>query len=195
MISNAEILIIGGSETTATLLSGVTFLLLTHPDCLKKATEEVRASFASEQGITLGSVSGLAYMLACLNEALRMYPPIANGLPRKTPDGGAEIIGSFVPGGVSDKAFFSILYVLTHDFKTDVAIHHWSLYRREKYFRHATEFHPERFLDDPEFANDCRDVLQPFHIGPRACLGRKYVIIDSLSSSMITLTTEKSRVR
>ena len=32
---------------------------------------------------------------------------------------------------------------------------------------------PERFLGDERYANDVRDVLQPFHIGPRNCIGRK----------------------
>ncbi|KAG5301951.1 cytochrome P450 monooxygenase [Histoplasma ohiense] len=30
----------------------------------------------------------------------------------------------------------------------------------------------ERFLGDPKFANDKRDMIQPFHVGPRNCLGR-----------------------
>jgi cytochrome P450 len=33
---------------------------------------------------------------------------------------------------------------------------------------------PERWLDDapPEFKKDSLDVLQPFHVGPRGCLGK-----------------------
>lgn len=40
-------------------------------------------------------------MLACLNEALRVYPPVPTGLPRVTPAGGRTILGRFVPQGVS----------------------------------------------------------------------------------------------
>ncbi|KAK2766542.1 hypothetical protein FQN53_006680, partial [Emmonsiellopsis sp. PD_33] len=33
-------------------------------------------------------------------------------------------------------------------------------------------YHPERFLGDVRFATDKREVLQPFHVGPRNCIGR-----------------------
>lgn len=99
--ANAGILIIGGSETTATLLSGVTFLLLTNPNALKKLTEEVRSAFKSEDEIDFVSVSNLTYMLACLDEALRMYPPVPTGLPRVVPKGGAVVCGNHIPENVS----------------------------------------------------------------------------------------------
>lgn len=101
LIANAEILIIGGSETTASLLSGVTYLLLTNPIPHQKLKEEVRTVFQSQEEIDLISVSKLPYMLACLDEAMRMYPPIANGLPRVCPEGGAKVIGEYVPANVS----------------------------------------------------------------------------------------------
>lgn len=99
--ANASTLIIAGSETTATLLAGITYLLLANPDCLKRVTEEVRSTFKSDDEITLSSVSDLEYMLACLNEGLRCYPPAPLGLPRVVPRGGATISGVVVPEGVS----------------------------------------------------------------------------------------------
>jgi cytochrome P450 len=98
--ANAGGLTIAGSETTATLLNGVTYLLLTHPDNLQKVTDEIRSSFQSTKEITLTSVNGLTYMLACLNEALRLYPPVPIGLPRVTPVGGTAIAGTFIPQDV-----------------------------------------------------------------------------------------------
>lgn len=100
MIANAEILIIGGSETTASLLSGVTYLLLTNPEAHDKLKAEVRSVFQTREDINLISVNNLPYMLACLDEAMRMYPPIANGLPRQIPDGGATIMGQHIASKV-----------------------------------------------------------------------------------------------
>ncbi|KAL4896135.1 cytochrome P450 [Aspergillus ambiguus] len=154
LVANAEILIIGGSETTASLLSGVTYLLLENEDAYRKLVTEVRSTFETEDDITLVSVNRLSYMLACLDEALRMYPPIANGLPRTTPKDGAQVLGEYIPGN------------------TYVSIHQWALYRREEYFTEPDTYYPERFLGDRKFANDRRDALQPFHVGPRNCLGR-----------------------
>jgi cytochrome P450 len=54
-----------------------------------------------------------------------------------------------------------------------VAVHHWALYHLDSVFAKPFEFHPERFLNDPQFATDKREALQPFHLGPRNCLGRK----------------------
>lgn len=101
LVSNAEILIIGGSETTATLLSGVTYLLLRNPNTYQLLKDEVRSSFDTAENINLTSVNKLPYMLACIEEALRIYPPVANGPPRVCPKGGARILGEYIPEGVS----------------------------------------------------------------------------------------------
>lgn len=61
--ANAGLLVVAGSETTATLLSGVTYLLLRNPRCLKKVTEEVRSAFESEHDITFSSVQHLPYSM------------------------------------------------------------------------------------------------------------------------------------
>lgn len=104
--SNGNILIIGGSETTATLLSGVTYFLLTNPHVLGKLEDEVRSTFKNEDEIDIVSVNKLTYMLACLDEALRMYPPTPLGLPRVVPQGGELINGQYVPEKVSPVKIF-----------------------------------------------------------------------------------------
>lgn len=101
MVANSGILVLGGSETTATLLSGVTFLLLKHPDVMKKLNDEVRGAFKHEDEIDLISVNKLEYMLAVLDEAMRVYPPVPNGGNRVVPDCGAMVSGKWVTGGVS----------------------------------------------------------------------------------------------
>ncbi|GMG47884.1 unnamed protein product [Aspergillus oryzae var. brunneus] len=100
LTANAETLVVAGSETTATLLSGVTYLLLKNPEAYQRLREEVRSTFSSEDDINLSSAAKLPYMLACVEEALRMYPPGAIGPPRVTPKGGAEILGARIPGRV-----------------------------------------------------------------------------------------------
>ena len=101
LLENANVLLIAGSETTATLLSGCLFLLGSNPDKLAKVVDEVRTEFTKEEEITLNSVSHLPYMLAVLNESLRCYPPVGGCLPRVVPKGGGYINGKFVPQGVS----------------------------------------------------------------------------------------------
>lgn len=70
--SNASLLIIAGSETTATLLSGTTFHLLTNRDKYNKLVGEIREKFSSEEEINMSSVNDLPYLLAVLQEGFRM---------------------------------------------------------------------------------------------------------------------------
>jgi cytochrome P450 len=99
--TNAGLFIVAGSETTASLLTAVTYFLTLNPDVLSKLNQEVRSSFRSESEITLTSAQALPYLMACLNEALRFYPPLAPAAPRVTPQGGAIIDGNVVPEDVS----------------------------------------------------------------------------------------------
>lgn len=69
---NASILIIAGSETTATLLSGVVFQLLSYPKLHERLVKEIRTEFASEDEITLARVNQLTYLIAVLSEGLRI---------------------------------------------------------------------------------------------------------------------------
>jgi cytochrome P450 len=56
--------------------------------------------------------------------------------------------------------------------QTHVAIWHRALYRNPAYFTDPMSFCPERFQGDPRFVGDEREVLQPFHVGKRNCIGR-----------------------
>jgi len=98
-IASGDTVLLGGSETTATLLAGLTYFLLKNPKALKKLTQEIRTKFNSEEEIDFSGVSSLEYMLACIDEAFRLYPPVPGALLRKTrePD---IIAGNMVPPNV-----------------------------------------------------------------------------------------------
>ncbi|KAK4062902.1 hypothetical protein Trihar35433_8697 [Trichoderma harzianum] len=154
LLDNASLLIIAGSETTATTLSGVTYLLLTHPEVLQKTTEEVRSSFSNESEIDLLSVQKLNYMMAALQETLRMYPPVPTAIPRKAQPGGDVICGQYVPEN------------------TVLGIWQWPMYHNAKNFTLPDSYIPERWLGDARFSSDPQDVLQAFSFGPRNCIGK-----------------------
>ena len=104
MVANARLLVLAGSETTATALAGAAYFLATHPAAQKRLAEEVRSSLACEQEIDLPGVSRLRYMLAVLDESMRMFPPVSSQLPRLCRPGGDVICGYSVPEGVSEVA-------------------------------------------------------------------------------------------
>jgi cytochrome P450 len=120
LVSNSAVLVMAGSETTATVLSGVTYWLLRTPEALRKVTNEVRTAFESETEIGFTNTTArLPYMLACLEEGMRIYPPVPSGLVRQTlPGAPTEISGYQVPAGVSSlspspSAFSSLLCLLS----------------------------------------------------------------------------------
>ena len=99
MYSNASAFMIAGTETTATLLSGVTWFLCKNPDVLQKLTAEIRGLGDADQ-LTIANLQKLEYLHCCLEEGLRMYPPVPAASMRLVPKGGAIICDKSVPEGV-----------------------------------------------------------------------------------------------
>lgn len=114
LIANSDLLMVAGSETTATLLSGATYWLLKTPHALKKATEEVRNAFKSEEEITFHEVrTKLPYMAVCLEEALRLFPPVPMSLSRSVPKGPpVQIVGLTIPEKVRNQDVKSAINVV-----------------------------------------------------------------------------------
>ncbi|CAO2658512.1 Nn.00g062350.m01.CDS01 [Neocucurbitaria sp. VM-36] len=155
MTRNADLLVLGGSETTATLLAGTTYLLLKNPRVMKKVVDEVRTTFKAKEEIDAVSVNKLDYMLAVLDEALRIYPPVTKPGNRRVPPCGAFIAGRWVPGG------------------TSVQFQIYSAPYSSSNFHLPECFLPERWLPNQpaQFANDDRAARAPFSAGPRNCIG------------------------
>ncbi|KAI6754807.1 hypothetical protein HG530_012559 [Fusarium avenaceum] len=160
IIENASLLITAGSETTATLLSGTIYYLLTNPDKYKILVNEVRSTFIYEDDITLACIDQLKYLQAVLNEGLRLYPPSPTGLPRLAPVGGRLIEGYWIPEN------------------TSVSMPHQSAYISAFNFKDPHEFIPERWLGDTKYAKDNRDVVHPFSTGSRDCIGKSFAYTE-----------------
>jgi cytochrome P450 len=99
MVADALTFMVAGTETTATLLSGLLYLLLKHPKSMKRLEEEVRA--VKKENLTIEVLSHLPFMAACISEAFRVYPPAPVALFRRIPKGGNAICGEWIPENVS----------------------------------------------------------------------------------------------
>ena len=161
LYANAQILVMAGSETSATLLAVMAYYLMKNPDKLRRLQAEVRTAFASEAEIDFATVSKLPYLVAVISESLRIQPPIPLSIPRFVPHPGATIDGRFVPGG------------------TNLAISQFAAYRSRSNFRDPDRFVPERWLGEERYADDNRDVFQPFSLGPRNCIGRHLAQVET----------------
>ena len=97
IMKTAGSLIIAGSESTATLLSGAIYYLLKNPTSLRKLRSEIDSKFPDDLSeITFAKLASLPYLNAVLQETLRVYPPVPGILPRRTQLGGAVINGHLI---------------------------------------------------------------------------------------------------
>ncbi|KAF3045478.1 hypothetical protein E8E12_007001 [Didymella heteroderae] len=154
MDANASLFMIAGTETTATTLSGLVYMLMRDPATMNKLTAEIRESFASSSDISMERLARLPYLNACIKEAMRIYPSVPVGLPHLTPVEGSTICGQFVPPGVIVSASHLFMYTSPNNFKDPL------------------RFIPERWTGDERFESDKRAAVNPFSVGTRDCLGK-----------------------
>lgn len=146
---NAHVMIVAGSETTATVLASCLYHLMHNGEYLTTLQKEVRGSFDTLDQITGDATQKLPYLHACIEEAMRVYPPVAFGLQRISY--GASVDGNWVPSGAL------------------VSSQNWTINRDARYWQDPDSFKPERWLG--EGFGDNKYATQPFSLGPRACAG------------------------
>jgi hypothetical protein len=102
IIEEACILIFAGMETTAISLIWTFYLLLSNPKTYENLVEELMAAFPDKNTqITYEMCKDLPYLTAVIHESLRLKNPSGVALTRVAPEGGATILGHFIPEGVS----------------------------------------------------------------------------------------------
>lgn len=158
--SNATVILIAGYKTTETSLSALFYRLLSTPGVLKKLQSELFRNFPSIDEITGKKLLSLPYLNGCVNESLRLTPPVAGKFAsRRSP--GAIIEGSYVPKG------------------TEVFTETYTMQRSPQYWHAPDEYRPERWVERGEgspYAQDVHEAFKPFSSGPRACLGREMAL-------------------
>ena len=102
ILAEISIMMNAGSTTTAIALANVMYQLLRNPKCLQRLREELDSVLDEDDVVApYEKVKYLPYLRACLDESLRLWPPTSHGLPRMTPAEGTQILGDYIPGGVT----------------------------------------------------------------------------------------------
>lgn len=140
---DALTMIVGGSEPEASSLSFLFYHLAKSPKKQEKLRDELRKKGFPTEAQTL---QYLPMLNGCINEALRLHPPLPSGCLRTTPPEGLDIDGRVIPG------------------TTTVLTPAYSLGRLESCFEDALEFVPERWCETPEMVRD-KTAWIPFNIG------------------------------
>lgn len=149
-----------GSDTTAIALTHALYYLIKNPRSLEILRKEVADALSEETIAPYAKVKNLPYLKACLDESLRLSPPVSRGVERRTPPGGMEISGESIPGDVA------------------VSVPTYVVHRDPTIFSDPDEFRPERWLEDGEEAKQMRDAFIPFSTGARGCIGRNISMIE-----------------
>ena len=156
-----------GSDTTALAIVTAIYQLAKHPQCLARLRAELDAAFADVEAIRWGpALSSCAYLRACLDEAMRLSPPVGGVLPRLVLDPGATVAGTAVPAGAV------------------VGVPAYALHRDPKAFPDPHRYRPERWTASEAEAVTEADVKRAqhaffaFNIGPRACLGKHLAYVE-----------------
>ncbi len=163
--ASSLVLLIGGSETVATTLTGACLYLLRNSQRLDRLTNEIRNTFATATDISVETTraSHSPYLSACIEEALRIVTPSPFSLARRTSKP-TNIAGYTVPA------------------HTSVGLAQWASFHSPDNFNEPYRFLPERFLSQPTkgypAAFEPNSVFHPWSFGPRNCPGRNLAYIE-----------------
>lgn len=87
MHANADFLMIAGTDTAATQVSGLTYNLLSNPSCMRHLTREIRESFASSSDITVDALARLpvSFLRAISSLVTNLHITVSVSLSRRRP--------------------------------------------------------------------------------------------------------------
>jgi len=172
----SNLLIIAGSDTTSTSMAGTFFYLVHNPETLRIATEEVRSKFQSVEEIVAGpALNSCTYIRACIDEAMRLSPPVGGMLPRQALPGGLHVDGETIPEGIV------------------VGTPHYTIHHNADYFPDPFAYKPSRWIPNsaPGITEETVSLAQsafcPFSVGPRGCIGKGLAYVELMSTIARTL--------
>ena len=166
IVAEAGALLLAGSDTQGTTLAAALFYCLNYPSSLLDLQHEIRTTFTSVEDIRIGTaLSSCRYLRACIDEALRLSPPIGGLLPREILAGGLTIEENYFPVG------------------TDIGVPHYAIHHNDVYYPEPFMFRPERWIEDSSFtvklggsSNSALAIAQSafcaFGVGRTSCVGR-----------------------
>ena len=82
VINDGDLVVIAGSDTTKTVLASLFFYLLSNPEKLAKLRDEIDRFYPPGESLSSKHFQEMAYLDACINEALRLSPVVPSGSQR-----------------------------------------------------------------------------------------------------------------
>ncbi|KAJ1325421.1 cytochrome P450 family 628 [Microdochium nivale] len=152
---DARIILLAGSDTTASTMSQSLYLLAKYPHEQQKL--QALLDIAMPDGAdtwTFERARSVAQLDHFISEVLRLKPALMLAGPRETPPAGLQVDEVHIPGGVN------------------VLVPTGQIHRDPRYWRQADEFIPERWGDRREEMGTDEGPYLPFLSGSYICPGR-----------------------
>ena len=80
--SDANLAVFAGSDTSKVVLSSLFYYLLCNPEKLERLREEIDRFYPSGESLSSEHFHEMSYLDACINETLRLSPPVPSGSQR-----------------------------------------------------------------------------------------------------------------
>lgn len=150
---------LGGIDTSWTVIEWAMSEMLRHPKILTRAQEEVRQVYGRNGKVDEARLQELKFLTSIIKETMRLHPPSV-----------------FIPRECRKKCEINGYEIQS---KTKVIINTWMIGRDPSYWIEAERFYPERFLQDRSVDYKGTDFgLIPFGAGRRMCPGMRFAMAN-----------------
>uniref|UniRef100_A0A7S0FJV0 Cytochrome P450 n=1 Tax=Pyrodinium bahamense TaxID=73915 RepID=A0A7S0FJV0_9DINO len=155
IVDNVLTFLFAGQDSTAAAMASCLCFLCANPACKAKLLREIDDVVGQEQ-LQWEHLGKLQYLDWCIKETLRLVPPAA-GFARQA--NGDQLLGGRwrIPNGTTVLVNIMCLH-----------------YDRKLWGPDAHEFRPERWGQGQPH----KYAFAPFAVGPRACTGREFTVIE-----------------
>ncbi|RVE52790.1 hypothetical protein evm_002663 [Chilo suppressalis] len=157
-----DTMIVGGHDTSASVLMFTLLLLGSHPEAQEKAYQEIQEVFeGSDRDVDKHDLCKLVYLEAVLKESIRMYtivPVVARKLDRNV-----QLKKYKLAAGRTCFAFLC------------------GIHKHPMWGPDADQFNPDRWLS-PDTLPDNPNAYVGFSLGRRMCIGKAYAYMSMKTS-------------
>lgn len=145
---DSRLVIIAGSETTATTLASALFYFAKYPTVQAKLQHQLDTTMPrGPQDWDYEKIKSITFIDHIINETLRLRPAVMTGGSRVTPAEGLQVDEVHIPGDVN------------------VIVPTQLLQTHERYYQEAKQFVPERWGERREEMGTDRAPFFPFLLG------------------------------